>query len=164
MIVTYKDFPRLTFPLYILPSDNWHVQDGVVFVDSQVLDERKLPGKTLGIRRLQCGRKDLLPLKKALLNISDLVSCRNKIFVDNSGYYFTYLKTKHLKLKSYRIKKIEPKEVKSLLWVYNWPTPFTIDRPPAGDPSYVRFLEYEGAPWIIYDYSRESKKTTYRRV
>lgn len=164
MIVTFKDFPKLKFPLYVLPSDNWYTVDGVLFLDEQVLDERNMPGESLGIRRLQCGRKDLLPLRKAILTLPDLIQCKTKFFVDSSGYPFIYEKTETCRLKVYRIKEITPKETASLLWVYNWPSPFTIARPPLRDPEWVRFLLYKGAPWLIYDYVRQPTKDTYRRV
>lgn len=164
MIKTFKDFHQLKFPLYILPSDDWYVQDGVLFLQEQVVDERNMPGETLGVRRLQCGRKDLLPLNKAVLDIPDLIHCRTKFFIDNKGTPFIYQKEEMSKLKAYKIKRIEQKEVASLLWVHEWPTPFTIPRPPFGKPQWVRFLHYKNAPWIVYDYLREPVKETYRKV
>jgi hypothetical protein len=165
MIVTFKDFHKLKFPLYILPSDDWYIVDGVLFLQEQVVDERRMPGETLGIRRLQCGRKDLLPLRKMVLGIPDLIQAKNKFFIDSSGYVFIYEKTLRSKLKAYRIKRVELKETKSLIWLYDWPTPFTVARPPAGDPEWVRFLHYQGSPWIVYDYVRPPlPKETYRRV
>ena len=164
MIVTFKDFHRLKFPLYVLPSDDWYRQDGVLFLQEQVVDETRMPGETLGIRRLQSGRKDLLKLNRAILDIPDLVQCKTKYFIDSFGKPFIYQKEQQSKLKSYRIKRIEPKETASLLWLYDWPSPFTIARPPLGNPQYVRFLHYKGAPWIIYDYVRHPTKDTYRKV
>ena len=148
----------------MLPSDDWYIIDGVLFVQEQVADERNMPGKTLGVRRIQCGRKDLLPLQKAILDIPDLTHCRTKFFIDNEGRPFIYEKLIRSKLKSYRIKKIDLKDSASVVWVYDWPTPFTVPRPPQGNPEYVRLLHYNGAPWIIYDYVRQPTKDTYRRV
>lgn len=164
MIKTYKDFPTLKFPLYVLPSDDWYISDGVLFLQEQVLDERNMPGKTLGTRRLQCARKDLLPLNRCILDLPSLTHCKTKFFIDNEGTPFIYQKETSAKLKCYRIKRIDRKEVASLIWIYDWPTPFTVPRPPAGDPEWVRLLHYKGAPWIIYDYVRQPVKDTYRRV
>ena len=164
MIVTFKDFHKLKFPLYVLPSDDWYAVDGVLFLQEQVVDERNLPGETLGIRRLQCGRKDLLPLTKMVLTLPDLIQAKNKFFIDSRGYAFSYEKTIRSRLKTHRIKRIDAKETASLLWLNDWPSPFTIARPPAGDPQWVRFLHYENSPWIVYDYVREPTKDTYRRI
>jgi len=164
MIKTFKDFHNLQFPLFVLPSDDRWIQDGVLFIQNQVVDERNMPGKTLGTRRLQCGRKDLLPLNKAIMGIPDLIHARTKFFIDNYGRPFIYMKEETVKLKCYRIKRIDRKEVASLLWLYDWPSPFTIARPPSGSPEWVRFLHYKGAPWIIYDYVRQPVKDTHRRV
>ena len=164
MIVTFKDFHNLKFPLYALPSDDWYSVDGVLFLQEQVVDEKNLPGETLGIRRLQCGRRDLLPLKKAVLDLPALISCKTKSFIDAIGRPFIYQKEHRSKLKAYKIKRIEQKETASLLWIHEWPSPFTLPRPPLGDPQWVRFLHYGDAPWIFYDYVRQPTKDTYRRV
>jgi hypothetical protein len=164
MIVTFLDFPNLKFPLYVLPSDDWYVIDGVLFLQEQVVDETNMPGATLGIRRLQCGRNDLLPLNKAILDVPGLTHTRTKFFIDNGGKPFIYQKTLRSKLKTYRIKRVDLKETVSVLWLYDWPSPFTIARPPPKDFPYVRFLHYKGAPWLLYDYVRTPVKETYRRV
>lgn len=164
MIITWKDFQKLQFPLYLLGSDNWYEADNVLFLDNRVLDEKNMPGKTLGIRRIQSRRRDIYPLKKAVLNIADLISCKTKYFIDNLGNPFIYMKTYNSKLKCYRIRKIERKEVASIIWLYNCATPFTIPRPPLNNFEYVRVLHYKGEPWMLYDYVRSPTKDTYRRV
>ncbi len=164
MLVTLKELPKVKFPVFVLPSDNWHVTDGVLFLDNKVVDEKNMPGETLGVRRLQCGRRDLMPLKKAIFTIPDLVQCKTKNFIDMYGKPFIYMKTYNSRLKSYAIKRIEKKETASLLWLVGIPSPFTIPRPPIGEPSYVRMLHLNGAPWLVYDYIRSPTKDTYRRV
>lgn len=164
MIVTFKEFPQVKFPVYVLPSDNWFEADNVLFLNDFVIDEKNMPGPTLGIRRLQCGRKDLLPLHKAIFTIPDLIQCKTKFFVDSEGNPFIYQKTYNSRLKSYRIKNIEKKEVASLLWIQGYPSPFTIPRPPLDLLPFVRMLHYEGNPWLVYDYVRTPPKDTYRRV
>jgi hypothetical protein len=164
MIVTFKQFPHLKFPLYVLPSDNWFMTDGVLFLNDQVVDETNMPGETVGVRRIQSRRQDLLPIKKAVISIPDLIQCKTKFFIDNSGYAFIYQKTYNSKLKCYKIKGVELKDTASLLWIEGCSSPFTIPRPPLNNPSYVRILHYEGEPWIIYDYVRTRLKDTYRRV
>lgn len=164
MIITWKDFQKLQFPLYQLVSDNWFETDGVLFLNDLVLDEKNMPGDTLGVRRIQSRRLDLFPLKKAVVSIPDLIQCKTKFFIDNKGNPLIYQKTYNSRLKSYRIKKIERKEIASLLWLRGCSSPFTIPRPPLDNPPYARILHYEGEPWLLYDYVRESVKDTYRRV
>lgn len=164
MIVTWKSFPKLQFPLYPLPSDNWYEIDRVLFLNDQVLDEKNMPGKTLGIRRIQSRRIDLLPLKRAVMAIPDLIQCRTKFFIDNRGRPFIYQKTYNSKLKSYRIKRVEKKDIASLLWLEGISAPFTVPRPPLDNPPFVRVLHYKKEPWLLYDYVRQPVKDTYRRV
>lgn len=164
MLKTVKDLPHIKFPIFILPSDDWYVTDKVLFLNGKVLDERNMPGKTLGIRRMQCHRSDLLELKKCLFTLPDLIQCKTKFFIDVKGNPFVYMKTINSRLKSYKIKRIEQKEIASLLWLYDIPSPFTIERPPIGEPEYVRMLHLNGVPWLAYDYTRSPIKDTYRRV
>lgn len=164
MILTFKRFPKVKFPLFLLGSDNWFEVDGVLFLNDLVVDEKNMPGKTLGIRRVQSRRKDLFPLNKAIFTLSDLIQAKAKIFIDNEGNPFIYQKTYNSPLKCYKIKRIEQKEIASLLWLEGWPTPFTIPRPPLNSPRYVRMLHYKGVPWLVYDYVYNKVKNTYRRV
>jgi hypothetical protein len=164
VLVTLKDLPKIKFPVFVLPSDDWYETDKVLFMDEMVLDEKNMPAKTLGVRRAQCGRSDLYPLKKAIFSLPELIQCKTKNFIDRFGKPFSYMKTYNSRLKSYRIRKIEKKEVASLLWLQGVPTPFTIERPPIGNPLYARMLHLNGSPWLIYDYGRSPEKDTYRRV
>lgn len=164
MIVTYKELHKVNFPVFPLRSSDWHIHDGVVFLEGKVVDERNMPGKTIGIRRLQCGRRDLYPLKKAVLDIQGLLRIRRPAFVDDKGKLFSYLKTYSSKLSCYRIKEIEKKEVASLLWLYGCVEPITIKRPPPPEVVWARILHIGNSPWLLYDYVRVPTKDTYRRV
>src|SRR6476469_3502926 len=117
MEITYKDFHKIRFPIYPLPNSNWFSQDRVLFLDGQVVDEKNMPGDTLGIRRLQCGRRDLLPLRKAILDVPTLLSHKGKTFIDSKGYPFIYTKTLSSKLTCYHIKRVDRKDTASLLWL-----------------------------------------------
>ena len=164
MLVTYKDFRKLKFPLFVLPSDDWYITDNVLFLDGKVVDERNMPGKSLGIRRLQCQRSDLYPLKRIIFSLPELIQCKTKHFIDVQGKPFTYMKTMNSRLKSYRISRIERKEKASLLHLRGIQFPITIERPPLGEPEYVRMLHLYGEPWLVYNYARSPEKDTYRRV
>ena len=53
MIVTYKEIKKIKFPVFILPNSNWELVDGLLLIDNQVVDDKNMPGASLGIRRLQ---------------------------------------------------------------------------------------------------------------
>ena len=123
-----------------------------------------MPGKTLGVRRLQCGRKDLFPLNKTILNLYGLIHNKKKIFIDKFGKPFIYEKTLNSILKCYRIKRIDKKETASVIWLNGINHPYTIPRPPINNPGWARILHLEQAPWMLYDYVSHPTKDTYRRV
>ena len=150
--------------MYVLPSDDVYEQDRIVFLGEKVLDDKSMPGKTLGVRRLQSGRKDLVKLKGVIFDLPEFIKSKYKFFADVNGRVFTYEKTQRLRLRCYRVNRIERKEVASLLWLFDCATPFTLRRPPTVNVPFARVLEYGDAPWLLYDYVREPTPLTYRRV
>lgn len=150
--------------MYRLPNSNWFEQDKVLFLDGKVLDEKNMPGKTLGVRRLQCGRSDLLPLKKPVFDIYGLLHAKSNTFIDNYGKPFIYTKTLTSKLIAYKIKEIEKKDTASLLWLHGVSFPFTIPRPPLNNPTWARVLHLGPSAWMLYDYVSHHTKDTYRKV
>jgi hypothetical protein len=154
----------LNFPLYPLPSSNWYKADGTLFIDTQVLDDTKMPGETLGLRRLQCGRKDLFKLRRAVVDIPGLLKARGHYFIDIKGNPLIYEKTMTSKLKAYSISRVDRKEEASLLWLNGVNFPITITRPPLNNPRWARLLHRADTPWLLYDYVSTRTKDTYRKV
>ena len=52
MVITYKTIGHIAFPAFPLPSSNWEEQDGLLYLDNKLLDDKNMKGKTLGRRRL----------------------------------------------------------------------------------------------------------------
>ena len=63
MVIQYKSLNKIKFPVYVLPSGNWDRQDGLLFLDGKIVDDRNMSGDTLGVRRLQTPHKNVFPLK-----------------------------------------------------------------------------------------------------
>jgi len=165
MFKQFKDIKTIKFPVYALPSVDWYMQDGVLFIDDgKVLDDKNMPGESLGIRRIQCGRTDLCKLKKAYTDFNSMIKGKHKIFIDSNGNPFVYKRTINSPLIHHRVDKIESKDDHSIVWFKNINHPMTIPRPPYGDARYARMLYYKGFPWLIYDFVLERGKDSYRRV
>lgn len=129
-----------------------------------MVDDRNMPGKTLGVRRIQCGRRDLVPLKKAVFNIPQLLRSNKKFFIDTAGKPFIYQKTYSSRLKCYKITKVHKKETASILHLHGVNSPFTVDAPPPAEAKFARLLHMGNLPWLLYDYVPLVTKETYRRV
>ena len=54
---------KIKFPIWVINSDNIWEQDGILFIDEKVLDDRNQKGDTIGKRRLQTPLKNLFNLK-----------------------------------------------------------------------------------------------------
>ena len=164
MIYTYKDAQRVTFPIFLLHSDNWSYSDGILFLDNRILDDTNMPGDSLGIRRVQTPHKDLYPLKKSLINLTGILKQSVKTFIDSEGVPFIYEKSIWCSLKYYKIKRVDKKDIASVLWLHGVSFPITVPRPPADGMEWAGMLHFGKSPWLLYEYAEEKLKDTKRKV
>ena len=164
MILTYKDVELITFPVYRLPSDNWWSQDGLLFVDEEIVDDKNMPGETLGIRRMQTYFQNLLELRFLVSSHRALLKQPKGYFIDSLGKCFIYEKTKFCKLIYHKIKRVEYKDTHCLLRLRGIPFPFTIPRPPKPSYTWAGLLHMDGLPWMLYEYAETKLASTRRKV
>lgn len=163
-MITFRTAHTLDFPVYILSSSNWDEQDGLLYVDNRVVDDKNMPGKSLGTRRLQTPFKDLYPLRSSLNNLLGIIKQTENTFIDSSGTPFIYEKTQSCSLKYYKIRKIDRKESSCVLWLKDINFPFKIPRPPESGFTWTGVLHKNNIPWMIYEYSENKKSDTRRKV
>lgn len=164
MIVTYKEVKKIKFPVFILPSSNWELIDGLLLIDNQVVDDKNMPGASLGIRRLQTPFTELVSVKHSIDSLIGILKQNTKYFIDSNGTPFIYQKTMTSSLKYYKIRKIELKGTASVLWLKDIISPFTVPRPPPRETTWAGVLHIGGLPWLLYEYSEEKLKDTRRKV
>lgn len=161
----FRDVKTIRFPVYNIYSTDWYEQDGLLMIDGRILDDKNMPGTSLGVRRLQTGRKqDLIRLKRAHSDFLSMISSGRNRFIDSNGEPFVYVKSITAPLKYHLITKIEGKEDHSVVWCYGLPYPFSIPRPPYGDARYAGILYYNGSPWMVYNFATTKGKDSFRRV
>lgn len=87
-------------------------EDGIDTTTIQVVDDKRIPGSTLGKRRAWMLSRgiNLFPIKTAIFFLGDLIKLAEKgtWFIDDNGKLFTYTKTKHVKLVFRKITKLIP--------------------------------------------------------
>jgi hypothetical protein len=158
MIITYRSLDRIDFPVFKLPSDNWSVSDGLLYVDGNLIDDRNMPGKTLGMRRIQTP----LPIAKLNRSINSIVGIvknrGNATYIDSTGHIFTYEKTQMCDLKYHKITKVARKDHGSSIHVFGVQAGFAVPRPPEPDMEWAGILYFHGLPWKLYEFSENRKK------
>ena len=164
MVIQYKTINKVRFPVYVMPSYNWDKQDGLLFLEGQIIDDSNMPGDTLGIRRIQTSHKNLFPLRHQVDNFRGLLKCGKNTFVDTNGTPFIYEKSEFCSLKYYKIKSVQQKEIASVITLQNVKTRFVVPRPPAPEMQYAGVLHYGRVPWVLYEYSETLLKDTRRKV
>jgi len=163
VIITYKTIDKVSFPLFRLPSDNWNQIDGLLFVDKEIVDDKNMPGDTLGKRRLQ-SPFTMLKLNKSINSFIGVLKQPKYTFIDSKGTPFIYQKTKMCSLKYLKIKKIVTRDVATLIYVHGCSSPFTAPRPPESGMLWAGILHLHGLPWELYEYSTVKKKNTRRKI
>lgn len=163
MIITYKTIKKIEFPVFVLPSDNWSLQDGLLFLDNEIIDDKNMPGKTLGIRRLQ-SPFEMKSLNKSISSFVGILKQSKNAFIDSNGVPFIYHKTERCSLKYQKITKIVRRDVASLVYIKGCNSPFTVPRPPLPQMTWAGILHLHGLPWELYEYSEEFKKNTWRKI
>ena len=53
MVISYKNESSIKFPVFVLPSNNWSREDGLLRIEGQIVDDLNQIGESLGVRRLQ---------------------------------------------------------------------------------------------------------------
>lgn len=153
-LITYRHLELLEYPVYKLDSENWEYRDGLLFLDTMILDDRNVDAPTIGLRRLQTPFKTLYPLKRALeYPIGLIKNPTNRPYIDNKGRLFIYEKTRFVHLISKKIRKIERRITNSLIWVGGVSFPFEIKRAPKPGLLWANILYVDNMPWLIYSFS-----------
>ena len=164
MVVTFQTINKIAFPVFVLGSDNWDVQDGLVYLDGLILDDRNIKANTLGKRRLLTPYKNIYQLKRGIINHTGILKQNKNSFIDSKGTLFTYEKTKFATLKYLKIVEIRKKNTSSILFVEKCRTPFTLPRPPEEDMLYAGVLHLHEQPWLLYEYAATKLKDTKRKI
>ena len=166
MYADLKKVRKYKFPFYRIESNNWDNIDGITFVEGQPVDDLNRPGETIGLRRIQSGRTDFYKLKNPLFLIGDVLRDKGNHYISSCGVPFTYEKTRYQKVKYHGIKKIEPRNTFSFVWLDGIEIPFEIARPPADANSipWARVLYYGDFPWMIYEFSRYEGRNSRLKV
>lgn len=164
MAITFRDTAKIQYPVFLLGSGGWEYHDGILFLGEKILDDTNMEGDTLGARRMQTAHRDLYVLKKMVTSYNGILKQNTKHFIDNAGTPFTYEKTKFAQLKYIRIKRVEQKEVATLIWLKGHNAPFTVPRPPEDGYLWAGILHLHGLPWVLYEYSQEKLKDTRKKV
>jgi len=155
---------QIEYPIFVLPSGGWEMVDGLLLIDNKVVDDKNMEGRTMGQRRMQSAHKDLLVMRKMITGYNGLLKQGTKYFIDNVGKPFIYDKTKFAQLKYLKIKKVEQREVVSVITVEGHNAPFTVPRPPTPEMEWAGVLHLYGLPWVLYEYSETKLKDTKKKV
>jgi hypothetical protein len=158
MIITYKSLDKIEFPIFKLPSDNWSVSDGLLTIDGVLIDDKNMPGHTLGMRRIQTPLT-LGKLNRSINSIVGIVkNAGNTPYIDNRGRCFVYEKTTMCNIKYHKLKDVKLKGHGCSVHVFGVQAGFAVPRPPEPDVEWLGVIYFYGLPWKLYEFSIDRKK------
>jgi hypothetical protein len=130
--------------------------DGLILLNGKVIDDKNMPGKNLGQRRLQTPHRKY-PIRIKVKNVAEMLVSKRTTFIDYNGNTFCYRKTVYGKVQYKRIRSVEMKDSCSVLRVVGVHTSFTLERPPQAGEEWAGILYLSDNPWILYDLSPDYK-------
>jgi hypothetical protein len=154
----------IQFPVYVVHTDDVVSRDGILWCEGQVIDDKNVSGKTIGKRRLSTPYKNLYSLRIMLEDYLSMFKHGGKNYVDSSGKFFRYEKSMKANLIYKKIRRVEKKDVLTLVWVDSVPFPFEVKRPPQLQFKYAGILYINKQPSYLYNFSTDMKKTTWRKI
>lgn len=164
MILTYKELGKIQFPVFMLPSSNWHTQDGLFYVDNTLVDDRNIDKPTLGLRRISSPQGPFVRLSKAVVDEVGLFKQTTKSFIDTNGVPFIYARTKFVSLQYYKIEDIEGLGHSCRIKLQGIRERFLVPSRPHVDMQWAGVLHLHGYPWKIYEWSETYKPSTRRKI
>lgn len=157
------DYNKITWPVFVIHAEP-ELIDGLLWIEDQIVDDTNMSGKTLGERRLQTPMKSIYPLRYMIEDEIAMSKHRGKLFIDSAGKVVIQQKTETLELIYHKVKKIDLKEIASVVWFKDIPFPFIERRPPPSDHTWAGILYKKGLPWKIWEYTTKQKKNTWRKM
>lgn len=159
--LNYKQILRnVKFPVYIISSEEIRYEDGLLFLNGRVVDDRNQKGDTIGKRRLTTEHK-VAALGKICFTFIEMLDSKANKFIDSSGRAFFYRKSKGVPIVSHHIKKKLAKDTYSVLYLRGVISPYVVPRYPHSE-NWAQVLMYDNLPWRLYSLS-ENKVDTFRR-
>ncbi len=154
----------IQWPVYVLHSDEIDERDGLLFCDTQIVDDKNMKGKTLGARRLQSPHKNLYPLRYMIKGFEDFVHHKGLMYIDSSGKHFRWVKQKVCPLISHKIEEIRKKDIITLIKCKGINHAFEKLRPPSSNMKYASILYIDGHPAVLYGFTEKQQKKTWRKI
>jgi hypothetical protein len=132
----------------------------------RIVDDKSMPGITLGLRRLAITSAKLFYIRQAIYFLGDLIKIAKQTtwFIDNSGHVFQYRKSSRAKLTAHKITKVLPLEgMGAIIEVEGLPQRFKCMYAPKPEQYYAGILRW-GLSYVLYGFYNDAFKQTYRAV
>ena len=161
--ITWKHVRNIDFPAYKLPIDDVTYYEGVTYCEGKVVDDRNMPGDTIGKRRLHV-KKPLYPLRFSAFSFMDILKAVHCHFITNKGIVFSYKKTKYCRVLSVRIKEIITKDTYSIVKLQGIQSSFICNSPPSPEFIWASVIYVGEFPWDITDFYRYKQLELRRKI
>lgn len=174
---------EISWPVFRLGEKEPQQESGITFYSTEyvedtgeitnsrtfrVVDDRNLPGESLGRRRLSLkgGGVTLFPLRTAIYFLVDLIKLSKSTtwWIDSSGRVFQHKKTTRAKLRTFKLKQVLPAHgLGCVLEIEGLVTRFKSISRPEPTQHYVGILSFNKVD-LLYGFFEKPIKETWRLV
>jgi hypothetical protein len=161
--ITWKAIRNVAFPVFKLNSDEVHYYEGILYCQDKIIDDRNMPGNTIGIRRLHIPKEDLYRLNRSAFDFMALLQAKHRHFIDNKGRAFSYTKIKRVLVENKKIEKIIHRDSCSIVKIRGIKSDLIVRRPPPAGFYWAGVVFIDGFPWEIIEYA-ENQRPSYIRM
>lgn len=164
-----KNILDIKFPCYGITSNHKGIwtETNVTYIKTSsgvyVLDNKNIEGNTLGQRRLRIKNSALYIPRTVIHTFVQTVKSKYKIFIDNTGDIFKYIKTIKVPLKYYKVQNLIELDIGCVVTFKEIDNPILVPCRDSQGINYVGFLVTEFG-YLTYDYSEEIKPNTWRKI
>ena len=159
----YKFLRFIRFPVFKIPSIVYE-EEGLITTEwNTIIDDKRLPFKTLGQRRLRIEGR-LNKLDKGMSNIKEMLSSTVRHFIDTNGVTFHYNTTKQGYVKFHSIKETIMLDEYSVIRLKDVNFPIKVDSPPSKSQQWAGILHVDNTPWVLYEYSETNKAPMRKKI
>ncbi len=165
MLITYKTVNKVRFPVYKI-LDTYVIEGKRILTErGRIVDDKNLPGDSLGVRRLYIKDKDKAALNNFIPDYLTLLKSGVKRFIDSNGNIHRYNKTKVCKIKVHEIEKIDKRGNHSLIYLKYLDFPILYRSSIPSHYSHAEIVYIDSFPWTIYNFlDSEIPSRSYIRI
>lgn len=163
------ELSEIEFPVYGITNTYRKIWSdlNVLYIETNygifILDNKNIPGNTLGKRRIKLNAENKYKFRKTYYNIEQFLHSKYTKFIDNTGKLFSWKKSKYVPLTYHKIKKVVEYDGQCIIYPEGINFTQKVNCRRAYFTNYIGVLHTDMG-YILYEYTDKKKLDTIRKI